>query len=92
MSYGGLEKQPAGCLRIEFLRLFTFQGGSFYVQPYICETKHAEVNDSLFKIHMGDKSPKAVQKKSGQKQSKTASSNQKKQQAIASKQASGKGR
>jgi hypothetical protein len=41
---------------------------------------------------MGDKSPKSVQKKSNQKQSKTASANQKKQQAVAAKQAPGKGR
>ena len=34
---------------------------------------------------MGDKSPKAVQKQATQKQNKTASANQKKQQAIAAK-------
>ena len=36
---------------------------------------------------MGDKSPKAVQKQAKQKQVKTASANQKKQQAVAAKQA-----
>ena len=36
---------------------------------------------------MGDKSPKAVQKQTTQKQTKTASTNQKKQQAVAAKQA-----
>jgi hypothetical protein len=36
---------------------------------------------------MGDRSPKAVQKQSKQKQDKTASANQKKQQDIAAKQA-----
>jgi len=36
---------------------------------------------------MGDKSPKAVQKQATQKQTKTASTNQKKQQAVAAKQA-----
>jgi hypothetical protein len=36
---------------------------------------------------MGDKSPKAVQKQATQKQAKTASANQKKQQAVAAKQA-----
>ena len=34
---------------------------------------------------MGDRSPKAVQKQATQKQNKTASANQKKQQAIAAK-------
>ncbi|HEY0257585.1 MAG TPA: hypothetical protein VGC39_09095 [Candidatus Methylacidiphilales bacterium] len=38
---------------------------------------------------MGDKSPKATQKKSAQKQSKSNVSDQKKKQAIASKQAAG---
>ena len=37
---------------------------------------------------MGDKSPKAVQKQATQKGAKTASDNQKKQQAVAAKQAS----
>jgi hypothetical protein len=36
---------------------------------------------------MGDKSPKAVQKQATQKQTKTSSANQKKQQAVAAKQA-----
>ena len=36
---------------------------------------------------MGDKSPKSNQKKSSQKQAKTSSDNQKKNQAIANKQA-----
>ncbi len=36
---------------------------------------------------MGDKSPKSVNKKAAQKQSKTNTSNQKKQQATAAKQA-----
>ena len=36
---------------------------------------------------MGDKSPKAVHKQAKQKQVKTASANQKKQQAVAAKQA-----
>ena len=35
---------------------------------------------------MGDKSPKAVQKQATQKGAKTASANQKKQQAVAAKQ------
>ena len=39
---------------------------------------------------MGDKSPKANQKKSGQKQSKNDSAAQKKNAAVASKQAAGK--
>jgi hypothetical protein len=49
-------------------------------------------NDSLIKIIMGDKSPKSVQKKSNQKESKTTSANQKKQQATAAKQTPAKGR
>jgi hypothetical protein len=36
---------------------------------------------------MGDKSPKAVHKQTTQKQTKAASANQKKQQAVAAKQA-----
>ena len=39
---------------------------------------------------MGDKSPKANQKKSGQKQTKTNSATQKKTAAVLSKQAAGK--
>ncbi len=39
---------------------------------------------------MGDKSPKATQKKSGQKQSKVISANAKKSAAIAAKSAAGK--
>jgi hypothetical protein len=39
---------------------------------------------------MGDKSPKANQKKASQKQVKTNSANQKKQQAIAAKQVTGR--
>ncbi len=39
---------------------------------------------------MGDKSPKAVKKQTNQKQTKTASANQKKQQAVAAKQAANK--
>jgi hypothetical protein len=39
---------------------------------------------------MGDKSPKAVKKQSTQKQNKTASENQKKQQAVAAKQSANK--
>jgi hypothetical protein len=49
-------------------------------------------NNSLSKIVMGDKSPKSVQKKSNQKDSKTASANKKKQQATAAKQTPAKGR
>jgi hypothetical protein len=41
---------------------------------------------------MGDKSPKSVNKKATQKQSKEAATNQKKQQAIAAKSAAGKNR
>ena len=41
---------------------------------------------------MGDKSPKSVNKKATQKQSKAASANHKKQQAVAAKQASDKKR
>jgi hypothetical protein len=39
---------------------------------------------------MGDKSPKAVSKHATQKQTKTISINQKKQQAVAAKQTAGK--
>jgi hypothetical protein len=39
---------------------------------------------------MGDRSPKSNQKKSTQKQSKAASVNQKKTQAVAAKQSAGK--
>jgi hypothetical protein len=39
---------------------------------------------------MGDKSPKATQKKSGQKNAKATSANQKKSAAIAAKSAAGK--
>ena len=39
---------------------------------------------------MGDKSPKANQKKSGQKDAKTSSANAKKNDAVAAKQAAGK--
>ena len=39
---------------------------------------------------MGDKSPKAVHKQTTQKQNKTASANQKKQEAVAQKQAANK--
>ena len=39
---------------------------------------------------MGDKSPKSIQKKSSQKQSKVSNANQQKNQAVAAKQASGK--
>jgi hypothetical protein len=39
---------------------------------------------------MGDRSPKSVQKQATQKQAKANSSNQKKQQAVAAKQASNK--
>jgi hypothetical protein len=42
--------------------------------------------------NMGDKSPKSVNKKATQKQSKAASANHKKQQAVAAKQASDKKR
>ena len=41
-------------------------------------------------IIMGDRSPKANQKKTTQKQGKASASDQKKQQAIASKQSAGK--
>ena len=41
---------------------------------------------------MGDKSPKSVNKKAGQKQAQANSSNQKKQQAIVAKSAAGKKR
>jgi hypothetical protein len=47
-----------------------------------CATAHDEKT-------MGDRSPKANQKKSSQKQSKANSANQKKGQAIAAKQAAG---
>ena len=40
--------------------------------------------------HMGDKSPKANQKKSGQKQAKASSASQKKSAAVAAKQSAGK--
>jgi hypothetical protein len=40
--------------------------------------------------HMGDRSPKSNQKKTNQKQAKTAASNQKKEKAISDKQAAGK--
>jgi len=43
-------------------------------------------------IPMGDKSPKANQKKNSQKQSKTNNADKKKQQAVAAKQAAGKGK
>ncbi len=39
---------------------------------------------------MGDKSPKATQKKSGQKQAKATSASQKKNAAVAAKQVAGK--
>ena len=39
---------------------------------------------------MGDKSPKATQKKSGQKQAKASSANAKKNAAVAAKQSAGK--
>jgi hypothetical protein len=39
---------------------------------------------------MGDKSPKSVQKKSTQKQTRTSNTNLKKKQAVAAKQAAGK--
>jgi hypothetical protein len=39
---------------------------------------------------MGDKSPKSVNKQASQKQAKASSANQKKQQAIAAKQAANK--
>jgi len=39
---------------------------------------------------MGDKSPKATQKKSGQKNAKTSSANQKKSAAVAAKSSAGK--
>jgi len=39
---------------------------------------------------MGDKSPKAVQKQTTQKQNKTANANQKKQQAVTAKQSANK--
>jgi hypothetical protein len=41
---------------------------------------------------MGDRSPKSVQKKSTQKQTKSSSANLKKKQAVAAKQAAGKKR
>jgi hypothetical protein len=41
---------------------------------------------------MGDKSPKANQKKSGQKQAKASSADQKKSAAVAAKQVAGKKR
>jgi hypothetical protein len=47
----------------------------------------AAVNPETKVKHMGDKSPKANQKKSSQKQSQTNSANQKKSQAAAAKQA-----
>jgi hypothetical protein len=47
---------------------------------------HSETKAKL----MGDKSPKANQKKSAQKQSKNNAAGQKKQQAVAAKQAAGK--
>ena len=48
------------------------------------------VNSDTKDITMGDRSPKANQKKTTQKQGKASASDQKKQQAIASKQAAGK--
>jgi hypothetical protein len=42
--------------------------------------------------HMGDRSPKSNQKKSNQKQSKANAADQKKQQAVAAKQANAKKR
>jgi len=41
---------------------------------------------------MGDKSPKSVNKKAGQKQSKSSAESQKKQQAVAAKSANAKKR
>lgn len=41
-------------------------------------------------VTMGDRSPKAVQKKASQKQAKTDITNQKKQQDVAAKQVVGK--
>ena len=41
---------------------------------------------------MGDKSPKSVNKKANQKQSKEVAADQKKKQAIAAKSSAGKGR
>jgi hypothetical protein len=48
------------------------------------------VNRRNQKKVMGDKSPKANQKKSGQKQAKASSANQQKSAAIAAKQSAGK--
>ena len=48
------------------------------------------VNQSKKIKVMGDKSPKANQKKSGQKQTKTSSASQKKSAAVAAKSAAGK--
>lgn len=50
-----------------------------------------QVNQPAESNHiMGDKSPKSNQKKSSQKQVKVTSADQKKQQAVADKQAAGK--
>ena len=48
------------------------------------------VNSNTKVKRMGDKSPKSNQKKSSQKQSKTNSADQKKQDAVAAKQAANK--
>ncbi len=55
------------------------------------ETKLPQVSQPQEKIKiMGDRSPKANQKKSSQKQAKVNSADQKKKQAVAAKQAAGK--
>ena len=55
------------------------------------ETTMPPVSQPQYKAkHMGDKSPKATQKKSTQKQTKVSSANLKKQQAVAAKPAAKK--
>ncbi len=49
--------------------------------------RHSQDTRQKIFIIMGDKSPKSVNKKAAQKQSKTNTSNQKKQQVAAAKQA-----
>ena len=44
------------------------------------------------RLFMGDKSPKSVNKKAAQKQSKNDAANQKKQEAVAARSAAGKNR
>ena len=54
------------------------------IMPQVSQTKNER------QTIMGDKSPKSVQKKSTQKQTKTSSADAKKKQAVVAKQAAGK--